>query len=198
MKILLVIAHPNTNKSFNHAIAFTAKNLLTDLGHEVLWCDLYAEGFDPVLPLGEEKLPESELPLDIQRKMEQLRSAEGVIIVHPNWWGGCPAILHGWLDRVMRVGVGYRFTPEGPVPLLTNKTVQIISTSNTPREIELKVYGDPLENFWKTVVFGLCGSQSFERNNFESIVMSTEEQRNEWLNEVEQTIRRRFGNTSAQ
>ena len=192
MKVLLVVAHPNTGKSFNHAIAQTAANALEKLGHEVLWCDLYADRFDPVLPLGEEKLPESELPPDIQKKMQQVRDADGIIFVHPNWWGSCPAILRGWLDRVIRVGLGYRFSAEGAVPLLTDKTVQVFSTSNTPRDVEQSVYGDPLENYWKNVVFGLCGNKSFERRNFESIIMSTHEERLAWLAEVRETIQRRF------
>jgi hypothetical protein len=72
------------------------------------------------------------------------------------------------------------------------KIVQVFSTSNTPRDVEINVYGDPIEIFWKVVVFGLLAPKSFERRNFESVVMSTPEERKGWLEEVEATIKRRF------
>lgn len=52
MKILVILAHPN-KKSFNHAIAETAVNTLENNNHEVIFHDLYAEKFDPVIPAEE-------------------------------------------------------------------------------------------------------------------------------------------------
>ncbi|MDR0326939.1 MAG: NAD(P)H-dependent oxidoreductase, partial [Planctomycetaceae bacterium] len=106
---------------------------------------------------------------------------------------GPPAILRGWIDRVVRTGSCYQFTKAGVVSHVGGKIVQIFSTSNTPRDVELNVYGDPVEVFWKTVVFGLLGTKSFERRNFEPVVMSTPEERKGWLDEVETTLQRRFG-----
>jgi len=192
MKILLVLGHPKPN-SLNHAIAETAVAVLNTLGHEVIFRDLYQERFDPVLPDGEEHLPEEELPRYIQDHLRDFKESDGVVIVHPNWWGGPPAILRGWVDRVVRTNSCYNFTPNGVVSHVGGKIVQIFSTSNTPREVEMNVYGDPIENFWKVVVFGLLGTQSFERRNFESVVLSTPEERRGWLAEVETILKRRFG-----
>ena len=72
------------------------------------------------------------------------------------------------------------------------KKAVVFTMSNTPRDMELKVFGDPLENFWKTCVFGFCGLTDFYRRNFESIIISTPEQRKRWLAEVRETIRDRF------
>jgi len=191
MKILLIIGHSKPH-SFNHAIAEKSALVLKELGHEVLFRDLYQEHFDPVMPTGEENLPENELSEQIQHHIRDFKEADGVIIVHPNWWGGPPAILRGWVDRVIRTGSCYNFTKEGVVSYVGGKIVQIFSTSNTPRDVELQVYGDPIETFWKTVVFGLLGTKSFERRNFESIVLSTSEERQSWLAEVESTLKRRF------
>jgi len=191
MKISVLLGHQNPG-SFNHAIADGVLNTLAELGHEVFYHDLYAEKFDPVA-LSEEITNESSLPDSVRQHIVELKQAGGIIIVHPNWWGTPPAILKGWVDRVLRNGFAYQFGEKGPVPFFTDKIVQIFTTSNTPRDIEIKVYGDPLEVFWKTVVFGLCGSKSFERRNFESIIMSRNEDRLAWLDEVRQTIKRRFG-----
>jgi putative NADPH-quinone reductase len=191
MKILLILAHPKPD-SFNHILAETAAQTLRELGHEVLFHDLYRERFDPVLPADEEKLDESELPEPLRQFLAELRESQGLVFVHPNWWGGAPAILRGWIDRVFRQNSVYNFTPDGPISYIGDKIVQIFSTSNTPRDIEVNVYGDPIETFWKTIIFGVLGSQSFERRNFGSVILSTPDERRLWLGEVKTTIRRRF------
>ncbi|MDO5554738.1 MAG: NAD(P)H-dependent oxidoreductase [Planctomycetia bacterium] len=192
MKVLTVIAHPNTDKSFNHAIAQAAIETLKANGHEVVVRDLYADGFDPVLPLGEEKLPAEDLPQVIQDDMALVRQADAILFVHPNWWSAPPAILKGWIDRVLRAGFAYRFSPEGAIPMLGDKSAFIFTTSNTPGEVEDKVYHNPIANFWKTIVFGLCGSRTCCYRNFDSVIMSTPEQRAGWLQEVRDTIARHF------
>ncbi|GHT25855.1 NAD(P)H dehydrogenase (quinone) [Planctomycetales bacterium] len=191
MQILLIVAQ-NKKSCFNHGITERAAAVLKELGHTVFIHDLYAEHFDPVLPLGEDSLPENDLPQVIQDYLAEVRSADGLIFVHPNWWGSPPAVLRGWVERVFRQGSVYNFTPQGPVSYIGGKTVQVFSTSNTPRDIELNVYHDPIQNFWETVVFGLLGCKSFERRNFEQIILSTPEEREKWLDEVEKTIKRRF------
>ena len=191
MKISLILGHPKPN-SFNHAIAETAIAVLKEQGHEVIFHDLYQERFEPVLPAGEENVPDDELPTDIKKHLRSFKAADGLVFVHPNWWGGPPAILRGWVDRVIRQNSCYNFTKDGVVSHVGGKIVQIFSTSNTPRDVEIKVYGDPIENFWKVVVFGLLGTKSFERRNFESVVMSTPEERQSWLAEVKTILQRRF------
>ncbi|MCL2005765.1 MAG: NAD(P)H-dependent oxidoreductase [Planctomycetaceae bacterium] len=191
MKILIILGHPKPN-SLNHAIAEACVSALKKQGHDIIFHDLYQEAFDPVLPVGEELLPEGELPDVIQNHLRNFKEAEGVIFIHPNWWGGPPAILRGWIDRVLRTDSCYNFTKDGVVSHVGGKIVQVFSTSNTPRDVEIKVFSDPIENFWKVIVFGLLGSKSFERRNFESVVLSTPEDRQGWLAEVESIIARRF------
>ena len=194
MKILVILTHPKPG-SFNHAIAETVCLNLIALGHTPIFHDLYAEKFDPVLTETEINMKVEELPEPILSFTNELMEADGYIFVHPNWWGGPPAMLRGWLDRVVRSGLAYGFTENGPVQKLSDKIVQIFTTSNTPREVELNVYNDPIEWFWKVIVFGLCGCKSFERRNFESIIMSTPEERKQWLLEVEEMVRRQWSYT---
>ena len=87
--------------------------------------------------------------------------AQGIVIVHPNWWGQPPAILKGWVDRVLRPEVAYRFLEgdagEGvPVGLLKAKAAIVFNTSNTPRRAELaslrRPAGNPLEKLHLWVV----------------------------------------------
>jgi NAD(P)H dehydrogenase (quinone) len=195
MRISVIIAHPNP-QGFNHAIARAVDEELSDNGHVVVFHDLYAEDFDPVLPYHEIQ-KDVLLPSAIDTHCQEIASADGIIMVHPNWWGQPPAILKGWIDRIIRPGVAYQFL-EGddgdgiPMGLLKARAVLVFNTSNTPAERERTVFGDPLETLWRNCVFGLCGVPVFHREMFGVIVTSTAEQRSQWLTRVRQVVSRYF------
>jgi NAD(P)H dehydrogenase (quinone) len=195
MRVLVIVAHPN-KASFNHAIALTCSKTLSDNGHVVMAHDLYDEHFDPILPFGE--FPkEAGLPALIQRHCEEVAQADGIVIVHPNWWGQPPAILKGWVDRVIRPGVAYEFVEgdagEGvPHGLLKAESAIIFNTSNTETAREKNVFGDPLQLIWENCVFGLCGVPKFHRRMFAIVVTSTEAERRAWLSEVAAIMNRCF------
>ena len=190
MNVYVLIGHQKQG-SFCHAVAAAGVEELKAAGHAVVYHDLYAEHFDPILL--DEEIPKG-APQDpiVEQHCREVTAADGYIVVHPNWWAMPPAILKGWLDRVLRQGVGYQFGPGGVEPLLSGKRAVVLTTSNTPRDDELRLYGDPLENLWKACIFNMCGVEDFYRRNFESIIMSTPEQRREWLDEVRAIVRRRF------
>jgi NAD(P)H dehydrogenase (quinone) len=191
MKISIILAHPNEG-SFNHAIARTAEQQLKASGHDLIFHDLYREKFDPILAT--EEIPTDVLlPEDIANHCREIAEAEGIIIIHPNWWGQPPAILKGWVDRVFRPNVAYEFlegdSGEGvPIGLIKAKVAMVFNTSNTENQREMNVFGDPLERIWKNCVFGLCGTADFYRQTFSVVVTSTVIQRKQWLDEVRKSI----------
>ena len=111
--VLVILAHPDGKNSFNAAIARTAVVALEESGYLPVLRDLYAEGFDPVMTLEEATRPVVEAPEAMKLEMEQVKNCAGMVFVHPNWWGGPPAILRGWIDRVVRNGFAYGFTEKG-------------------------------------------------------------------------------------
>lgn len=195
MRISIILGHPNPG-SFNHAIADTASHALCEAGHAVILHDLSEEGFDPILPAAE--IPrDADLDPVIERHCREIADADGIIVVHPNWWGQPPAILKGWVDRVLRPGVAYRFSEgdagEGvPEGLLSARAAIVFNTSNTQKEREMAVFGDPLEALWKRCIFGLCGVERVERKVFSVVVTSTQKERQDWLAEVRETATRVF------
>lgn len=195
MNISVILGHPQPG-SFNHAIAERAVRTLREDGHTVWFHDLYAEGFDPLLPHGE--IPRgAALPPDIQQQCDEIAAADGIVIVHPNWWGQPPAILKGWVDRVIRPGVAYEFLEgdggEGvPVGLLKAQTALVFNTANTPEQRENGVFGDPLQLLWKNCIFDLCGVPVFYRKMYRVVVTSTLTERQLWLEEVATVIRACF------
>ena len=196
MAVSVILAHPRPG-SFNHALAGVVCETLADLGLEVWFHDLCAEGFEALLPAAE--LPrDAVLPPLIASHCQEAAAAEGFVIVHPNWWGMPPAVLVGWVDRVMRPGLAYEFLEgdggEGvPRGLLAARAAVVLNTSNTAAQREREVFGDPLERIWKDCVFGLCGVADVRRRMFETLVTSSSGQRRGWLEEASALIAAAFG-----
>jgi putative NADPH-quinone reductase len=191
MNISVILAHPD-EESFNAAIAAAVVDELKNNRHDVIFHDLYQERFDPLL-YHPEFSQDAVLPPDIREHCDEIAEADGIVIVHPNWWGQPPAILKGWVDRVIRPGVAYQFeegdSGEGvPVGLLKAHTAVVLNTSNTNADREETVFGDPLERIWKDCIFDLCGVKYFYRQMFRIVVTSTEQQRRQWLAETIQIM----------
>jgi NAD(P)H dehydrogenase (quinone) len=136
MRILVVYCHP-CEESFNAVIRDLAIKTLQESGHEVTLIDLYAEGFNPIMT-GEERRGyhtpvENEIP--VADHLARLRNAEGLIFIYPTWWYGPPAMLKGWLDRVL-VPHGIFQMPEPGKPIRGNlpniRILGAISTLGSP------------------------------------------------------------------
>lgn len=192
MKALIVIGNPGSG-SFSHAMAAVAREALAARGAEILFHDLYAEGFNPVQPVGEagNTGPAASGLADslIERHCADLVAADLILVFHPNWWGQPPAILKGWIDRVFRLGTAYGYPPgtgyEGvPVGLLKARAALVFNTSNTPPAREQEVFGDPLQDIWTRCVFPLCGITSVTRRMFGPVAGSGAGAREAWLTEV--------------
>jgi NAD(P)H dehydrogenase (quinone) len=195
MRISIILGHPRGD-SFSHAVAATAADTARSARHEIAFHDLQAEGFDPVLPAGEEPAS-AQVPALVELHCREIAHADGIVIVHPNWWGMPPAILTGWADRVLRPSVAYRFEAgdagEGtPIGLLCARSALVFNTSNTFADREARVFGDPLERIWKDCIFGLCGVARVERRTFGPIVTSSKTQRNAWLDQTRALVAEHF------
>ncbi len=158
MDIITLVCHP-LPVSFNHALADAIGKALTRRGHRVLAHDLYLESFDPVLSV-DELARRFTFDEQVQRYWTELAEAAGLIIVHPDWWGQPPALLKGWVDRVLSPGVAYafegeEFMPKRRVPLLQGKKALVFSTTDA-KEGEGT---DTLPILWVERIFRFCGIQ---------------------------------------
>ena len=205
MNVLSILAHPRSD-SFCQAVFDRANAALADQGHTVVSHNLYEESFDPILRAEEsliagdsveERFRSSEDTLVLTHRRDAA-AADGLLIVHPNWWGKPPAILAGWLDRVLVPGVAYRIDADGtPEGLLKLTRTVIFNTSDTPAEIETNVLGDPLGLMWSNCVLPYCGSSVTERHVFGPVAASDLDARRGWLNQVQDVVLRTFGTAAA-
>ena len=111
MRVLVVYSHP-VETSFNASLHRDVVATLKTAGHEVDDCDLYAEGFDPVMGreerLGYHEVPKNREP--VRAYVERLQHAEALVLCFPIWCFGLPAMLKGWFDRVFMPGVAFDFS----------------------------------------------------------------------------------------
>ena len=111
LRALVVVAHPRAD-SYTRAVADAAVDGLRAGGHAVEVIDLYAEGFRPAMSLEERRAYATDEPLveeQTRAHAELVRWCDAMVFVYPTWWSGLPAILKGWLERVLVVGVAFRF-----------------------------------------------------------------------------------------
>lgn len=145
MRVLVVYCHP-VETSFHAALHQTVLNNLRAAGHEVDDCDLYAEGFDPVLSrserLGYHNVPQNRAPL--QSYVDRLMWAEALVFCFPTWCFGLPAMLKGFFDRLFMPGVAFDISdPANVRPMLTHiKRIAGVVTYGRPRWMAWYM-GDP-------------------------------------------------------
>lgn len=109
MRTLVVYCHPLAD-SYCAALRDRALRALRDGGHEIELLDLYAEGFDPVLSPQERRTYLANTAANVsalQRHVDLLHWAEGLLFVFPTWFYGPPAMLKGWLERAWLPGVAF-------------------------------------------------------------------------------------------
>ncbi len=196
MNVLVIFAHPY-NKSFNYAIYQRVLSTLSDGGHNVITHDLYAENFDPVLK-GYEAASDGP-PTDeaIVEHAKHLTWADAIIIIHPIWWGQMPAILKGWVDRVIKNGIAFTFREdengnEKRIRLVKLKKAVVINTANSSIEKEKETLGNAIENLWQKSVFAFLKVKDFNRKTFRIIANSTLDERKKWLEDTDDYIKELF------
>lgn len=137
MRALVVYCHP-VDESFCAAARDAAVRGLTTAGHDTTVIDLYGESFMPVMDDTEWSLYMSmggEVPDELRRHVDLVRSAEILVFVYPTWWSGLPAMLKGWLERVLLPGVGFSLNDARKVRpgLVQVRRIYAISTFGSPR-----------------------------------------------------------------
>lgn len=162
--VLIVVAHPEPT-SFNHALANAAATALRDAGHAVTITDLAAEGFRAdVGPHDVQTRADTSrfhvqgeqaqaarhqcYAEDIARQQSLVAAADNIILQFPIWWGGPPAMLKGWIDRVLSYGFAYVDGARFDTGLFKGRRAMIsVTTGGTPERFSAEgVYGpiDPL------------------------------------------------------
>jgi len=156
-RALVLYAHP-CPESYGAALHARVLDALAGRGWEVDDCDLYAEGFQPVLT-AEERRGYHDQPANIdpvRTYVERLRAAQALVMVFPVWNFGYPAILKGFLDRVFLPGVSFRLEAGKVVPNLTHIRRLAAVTTYGGTRVRALMAGDPPRRCVTRAVWHVC------------------------------------------
>ncbi|WP_169803615.1 NAD(P)H-dependent oxidoreductase, partial [Sphingomonas adhaesiva] len=128
----VVLANPSP-KSFCHTIARTYVAEVEQQGQSATIVDLCTLGFDPVLKDGERADHGDRHHPWVTAELERIAACRALVLVYPIWFGGPPAILKGYVDRVLGAHCGFRaFREGGAQPALSGRYLLSMTTSGTP------------------------------------------------------------------
>lgn len=182
-KILVINGHPN-KESFNHALAIAYSNGAVKSGAEVSIIHIGELQFNPNLQFGYSK--RMDLEPDLQYSLEKIKAADHLVWIHPVWWGGMPAIMKGFIDRLFLPGLTYQYR-ENSIwwdKLLTGKTARIITTLDQPGWYYRLIYGRPSVNQLKKSTLEFCGIKPVKVTYLSIIKTAKPEQRRKWINQI--------------
>ncbi|MDA1478334.1 NAD(P)H-dependent oxidoreductase [Bacillus changyiensis] len=188
MQVAILYAHPNPN-SFNGAILQQVTKALEDKQHSYTVIDLYKDQFNPVLVFNEKKR-RSDLKNDPETAeyREIIKNADHLIFIYPLWWGGVPAILKGFIDRVFVAGEAYTYEGKLPKGLLKARSASVYYTADAPGWY-LRFWRRNAD--WITVkdnILKFCGVTNVRRFLFPKVKDTTVEKREKWLDRVYQSV----------
>ncbi|KPH81728.1 NAD(P)H-dependent oxidoreductase [Bosea vaviloviae] len=157
MRVLVLYAHPNP-ESYGAALHQAVVASLREAGHEVDDCDLYAEGFDPVLSregrVGYHDLAGNTLP--VAGYVARLQAAQALVLCFPVWNFGYPAILKGFFDRVFLPGVSFKMVDGKVAPNLWTIRKLVAVTTYGGSRWRAMLMGDPPRKLVCRVLRAVC------------------------------------------
>lgn len=182
-KILLINGHPNKD-SFNYGLVQAYKEGVVQSGAALEELVISELQFNVNLQFGYQK--RTELEPDLLDAQEKIKWADHIVWVHPVWWGGLPAILKGFIDRVFLPGFAFSYR-ENSVwwdKLLLGKTAHIICTLDTPSWYYRLIYSQPSINQLKKTTLEFCGIKPVKVTIISPIKKSTEAFKQKWITAV--------------
>lgn len=181
MNVLLVMGHPRED-SLCASLAEAYRQGAERAGATVRSLALAELEFDPHVRVDS---PEHQpLEPDLQRAAGLLEWADHLVFVYPTWWGTMPALLKGFLDRLVMPGTAFRYYGPGAIDcegLWTGKSAQIITTMDTPPPIYRGLYRAAGVHALRSATLGFCGVRPAHTLIFGSVRTSTPREREAWL-----------------
>jgi 1,4-dihydroxy-2-naphthoate polyprenyltransferase len=180
MNVLVILGHPRAD-SLCGALADAFCEGALAAGAQVSRLNLSELDFDPHVHTPSP----NEQPLEpaLRKARDLILRADHLVFVYPTWWGATPALLKGFLDRVLTPGFAFRACEGGTgyEGLLHGRSAQLITTMDTPPLVHRLVYRQPGRNAIARATLGFCGVRPVRALVFGSVRHSSPRQRRAWL-----------------
>lgn len=187
-KILVILGHPRKD-SLCGALAAAYAESARAAGAELRELTLADMVFDPVLHAG--YLGEQALEADLVAAREAIQWAEHLVFVYPTWWGGLPALLKGFVDRVFLPGFAFKYRKDSPWwdRLLAGRSARLLVTMDTPPFFYRWLYRMPGHHQMRRTILEFCGIKPVRISQFGPVKGSTGARRGKWIDAARHAAR---------
>lgn len=189
MKFHIIIDHP-WQGSFNFAILESITKVLKENGQEFDLLDLNREDFNPVFSEKELAVYAEGKILDpiVKEYQQRLKAAEYLIFIFPIWWNVMPAMLKGWMDKVLTPGFAFT-TGQVPSPLLNHiKGATVVTSTGSPDDFHRKEYNNALKWVFCEGTLKFCGVENITWLNFGETGFVSREKHAQWIKSIEKAV----------
>ncbi|MCL9806203.1 NAD(P)H-dependent oxidoreductase [Flavobacterium amniphilum] len=195
MNVLIVFNHPYEG-SYCNSLLNAVQNGLRLAAHSIDLIHLDKEGFNPVMTAQDLKAFRDKKPVDNQviGYQERLKNADHLIFIFPIWWELMPALMKGFVDKVIFPGLAYDYANSSNTrmrPLLENiKGVTVITTMNTPGFIYRWFFGNAIQRALIRGTFWKLGYKNRKWISYNRVKMVDHQKREKWLRKLEEKFSR--------
>ena len=189
-RILVILGHPSIT-SFCSALADTYIHRAKITGHEVRVLRLGDLAFDPILHHGYTQA--QPLELDLLSAQSDILWATHLTLVFPIWWGGIPALMKGFIDRIFLPGFAFKYRAGKAFPdkLLRGRTAHLLVTLDTPPWYYRWFYRMPGVHQMRKTTLAFCGIKPIKTLLLGPLLGSTPAQREKWLKQAGALLEKR-------
>lgn len=190
MNVLIVYAHPY-EKSFNHGILRRVEKTLKCKKVNFQVIDLYKDNFNPAYTAKELSLFKEGKTTDpnVQKYQQLLKKTDKMVFIFPIWWNDIPAIIKGFIDKVMKKQFAYKVGATGVVGNLKN-IKQVVMTTSTSPTWYLKIFcGNAIKSVFIKSTLSQLGMKNITWINFGNIDKSSENSRQNHLKIISKKIK---------
>jgi Putative NADPH-quinone reductase (modulator of drug activity B) len=189
MHTTIVYSHP-WNGSFNKAILTSAADALNESEKELFLIDLYRDGFDPLMTRSELEHFSNGEAIDSMVAQYQmiLKNTDEIIFIFPIWWHNAPAMLRGFLDKVMLKGAAYNEEGNEMIPIWNIEKTLVITTSEATTDTLVNDCGNPIGGTFISATLKGLGMYNGEWLNCGHIKETTDQERADFLEKVREAV----------
>ncbi len=187
-KVLVILGHPRPD-SLSHALGKAYAEGVRG-NAEVRILDVSQLEFALSYPTrtAYDNKVEDHLEPDLQKAQADIRWADHLVFAYPQWWGGVPALLKGFIERVFLPGFAFKYRKDSPYQdqLLKGKTARLLVTMDAPSWWNRFVYRSAVHNAMLHPTLHFCGVKPVRISEFNVVRKSTPELREKWLEQTRQ------------
>lgn len=183
-QILIINGHPEM-RSLCTEMAMSYQKGAEASGASCKLVHLSKMNFDPLRHLDYMQL--HKLEPDLVEIQKDIKNADHLVLVYPNWWGTYPALLKGFIDRTFLPDFAFKYRKNSLRcdKLLLGKTARLIVTINTPKWYYYLYYGRPGHRSMKKNILEFCGIKPVKISTFGPVKTAHEYKIKGWLKNVE-------------